>query len=93
MKRQKHIPLIKSATRVFPLLFWCDCKICEMEFRREWGWRVTLNDHFGDSSICFFYFCEKCAPTKDEAEAAFTEKFPKSPLALSSAYIGPVKGE
>ena len=54
MKR-KRIKGIKSIWKIFPILFWRQCVVCNEEFRMEFGWMdiINLNE-----------FCRECCSTK-----------------------------
>ena len=64
MKRARRL---RGLWRSFPLIFWQPCEKCEMEFRRELGWTLTV----GASCSIYRHVCASCAPERKDAENFF----------------------
>lgn len=69
MKRNPYQVTVK---KIYPLLFWQDCDICKMQFRREYGFKVR--EHTVDKRAFqidhSFYFCNSCAANEAQALVA-----------------------
>lgn len=64
MKINKKAKRLKAIKQIYPLLFSCDCKVCNNEFVREpmfkadrWGVNKTIH------SWCY---CKECMSTKED---------------------------
>jgi len=64
MKRARRLERLRPT---FPLIFWQLCERCRMEFRREWGWTLTV----GLSCSIYRHVCASCAPERKDAENFF----------------------
>jgi len=66
IKSVKRLSGIQIKTRAYwPFIFWEECAQCNIEFRREWGWKVESGD-FLDSFWSgkpdnVYYVCGSCA--------------------------------
>lgn len=74
MKRVPVSPWSKFVSRIWPVFSWRFCKVCQKEFRREWGW--LLYKPMGSEpyplmvrEICTA--CRSCCPTIDDFAKTF----------------------
>ena len=70
MKREK-VNYYPGLSKVFPLLIWETCKVCDQEFCRERGWKLSSY-----SSHSTYYACRKCCPSAIEAYTALIKNRP-----------------
>ena len=87
MKRNAYQITVK---KIYPLLFWQDCDICKMQFRREYGFKVRERtvDKKASQVDRSFYFCNSCAANEAQALKALEilkEKFEARRKAFESA--------
>lgn len=59
MRRNHKLYTIKE---FYPLLFWCTCAICDVEFKKEGAWKICF-------PILSRIICKQCAPTFKDTEA------------------------
>ena len=64
--KQKYSHLYKC----YPLFFWKKCCDCNMEFRRERGWRALTGPFYGGSGL-WRYLCNSCGPDLESANDYF----------------------
>lgn len=65
-----------------PWFFWQDCLFCKQEFRREDGWRFSLQR--GGNRVISSFSCAECSTTKQHLEdniKGFLGHRPKAPAA------------
>jgi len=72
MKRNPNQITVK---KIYPLIFWQDCAICKMQFRREFGFQTssTVKGHLARPFEIQREYCGECAPDKTAAENIFKE--------------------
>ena len=75
MKRNPYQITVK---KIYPLIFWQDCDICKMQFRREYAFKVRERtvDKKAFQVDRSFYFCNSC--TANEAQALIALETMKS---------------
>jgi hypothetical protein len=54
-------PSENDVRRVWSLFLWDYCSVCYKEFRREWGWKMYVNDYDREGE---HYICKECASTR-----------------------------
>lgn len=65
-----------------PWIFWTECFFCDHEFRREAGWRFSLQR--GGNMLIWSYSCAECSTTKEHLVdniKGFMSRRPKAPAA------------
>jgi len=65
-----------------PWIFWTECFFCDHEFRREAGWKFSLQT--GGGLVWYSYSCAECSTTREHLEdniKKFKSIGPKSPAA------------
>lgn len=89
MKRQIKNYKIK---RIYPFIFWKKCCKCGQEFKREYGWKISLRNR---CDIEASYLCNECAKTESEVEDMLENNvFAKQiivPIGGSSRMIKPIE--
>jgi hypothetical protein len=83
MKREKryYYPKVK---KIYPIIFWRECKKCGKEFKRETGFSIV--DIFANDELRINFLCGDCAVDFDGAyEIAINEKYPPKPEINPSA--------
>lgn len=81
MKRNPEPERQKGLSRTFPLFFWVSCHKCDMEFRREWGWRAVTGPYTGPYQLGVTkHLCSDCAPDFETANDYFLNKSGKKRL-------------
>jgi len=69
-------------TKCNPWFFWTECFFCNHEFRREAGWRFSLQT--GGGQLQYSHSCAECSKTKQHLEGnikTFLSRKPKAPQA------------
>lgn len=73
MRRVKPIKERKIVHSIYPIIFWKECVVCQLQFRRERGW------WFKGVALMMerppmWYVCNACAPTQQDAIKIAKEK-------------------
>lgn len=59
MKRENKSYEIK---KIYPILFWHYCELCNRNFKKEHGWKIRM------PYATFKYVCCDCCPTQKDLE-------------------------
>jgi len=76
MKRKPTNAKIWWVKRIWPI-FWKRCKVCDQDFRFEWGWRAMIYEDA--QTELYEYVCIQCAST-EQAVLKFCDIPPRALL-------------
>lgn len=66
---KRNLPTYPIIKRIKPRIFWHDCNFCNIEFKKEVGFKIEDRKAcyaLGEDPIMTYYCCSNCA--KDEEE-------------------------
>ena len=79
--RRKALKWYEVIKEIYPLIFWRQCDICNMEFVREAGDRADRYKWTPERQVKIpYYICGICADTSQEASELLRKKINKRSL-------------